>query len=78
MKTLYVEAVFAELIRNNLVVLKTEHLLAKCKGYCRNQTWFKFDYGKQALLHFYKPVYFLDVITLNAVFFLSSHSNRKN
>ena len=71
------EAVFAQLIRNNLVVLKTDHLLAKCKGYCRNQTWFKFYYGKQGLLHFYKPVYFLDVITLNAVCFLSSHSNRK-
>ena len=41
-----VEAAFAELIRNNFVVLKIEHLLAKCKAYCREQTWFKFDYGK--------------------------------
>ena len=30
-----------------------------------------------SLLHFNKPVYVLDGITLNAVFFLSSHSNRK-
>ena len=41
-----VEAVFAELIRNNFVVLKIEHLFAKCKACCREQTWFKFDYGK--------------------------------
>ena len=68
------EAVFANLIKNSFV---TEHLLTKCKGYYRKQTWFKFDYGKQGLLHFYKPVYFLHVITLNAVCFLSSHSNRK-
>ena len=33
-----VEAAFAELIRNNFVVLKTEHLFAKCKAYCRQQT----------------------------------------
>ena len=70
-----VETVFAELIRNNFV---TEHLLTKCRGYYRKQAWFKFDYGKEGLLHFYKPVYFLYVITLNAVFFLCSHSNRKN
>ena len=72
------DTVFADLIKNNFV---TEHLLTKCKSYrkqtYRKQTWFKFDYGKQGLLHFYKPVYFLDVITLNAVCFLSSHSNRK-
>ena len=68
------EAVFADMVKNNFV---TEHLLTKCKGYYRKQTWFKFYYGKHGLLHFYNPVYFLDVITLNAVFFLSSHSNRK-
>ena len=54
MKTLCVdktvEAVFAELIRNNFVVLKTEHLLAKCKAYCRKQTWFKFYYGKHRFI----------------------------
>lgn len=41
-----VEAVFAEMIRNSFVVLKIEHLFAKCKACCREQTWFKFDYGK--------------------------------
>ena len=50
MKTLCitVEADFADLIKNNFV---TEHLLTKCKGYYRKQTWFKFDHGKQGLLH---------------------------